>query len=137
MVLFGFVLGSEAGEKPSSLSTWKKIARHPPTWRRIKHNQAVSKAEPEFCRRDEKWVTYLNLQNPCCMFNDVCFLQSCKFHYELSKRFPLWHMISVSNERWVCPKWKWIFVYEHIRFMKIHNFEINWSVLNLPANWIS
>lgn len=74
MSLFGFVLGSEAAEKPSWLPTGEKIARDSPTWRRTKYYQAVSKAEPGFCSRDEKWVTYLNLHKFCCMFNDACFL---------------------------------------------------------------
>lgn len=68
MVLFGFGLGSETGEKSSQLSTWKEIARDPPAWRRTKYDQAISKAKPEFCRRNEKWVMILNLQNSFCVF---------------------------------------------------------------------
>lgn len=68
MALFGFGLGSEAGEKSSQLSTWKEITRDSPAWGRTKCDQAISKAKPKFCRRDEKWVMILNLQNSFWMF---------------------------------------------------------------------
>lgn len=81
-----FVLGSEAGKKTSGLAIWEKIARDPPAWRGTRNSQAVFKAEPEFCRRDEKWVMYSHLQDSWWMLNNACLLQSSKLDCELSKR---------------------------------------------------
>lgn len=86
MFILDIVLGSEEGEKPSWCTVWKKTARNPPAWRRTGSSQAISEAEPEFCRRGEKWVMFLNLHVPCYFLNNACFLQYCKFDCDLRKK---------------------------------------------------